>query len=245
MKLKRLSVATPSSSARMIALCADPARAGHQPARLRRSARRLVERASGSRKSADQKYETASTASAYGPRSSCDEQAAEHVAHDERERAAAVHERVRLHVVGRAARSSGSSRRTRRRRRRSACRSGTRRRRAASSRGARTRTRSGSTRSAGRGRRRSSSITCRRPPRRSTQAARVQREDQVRDQVQRSSARPSARRSRRVRARRSAAARVAVTWSPSSDTDCPMKKRRKLRFSRRRGGITASAPRAR
>ncbi len=69
MKLKRFSVATPSSSARMIALL----RIQRAPAI---SPPVSCDAPGGSstcirpRKSADQKYETASTASAYGPRKS-------------------------------------------------------------------------------------------------------------------------------------------------------------------------------
>ena len=70
MKLKRLSVATPSSSARMIALpliqrtpeSREP-RSDGVPGGSSASIR--------PRKSADQKNETASSASAYGPRKIC------------------------------------------------------------------------------------------------------------------------------------------------------------------------------
>ena len=70
MKLKKLRVATPSSSARMIAL----PRIQRAPAMIPPV---LSGPAGGStawirpRKSADQRNDTASIASAYGPRSSC------------------------------------------------------------------------------------------------------------------------------------------------------------------------------
>ncbi len=70
MKLKKFSVATPSSSARMIgfrriqrAPAVSPPVSGGAPGGSASSMRR--------RNSADQRKETASTASAYGPRKSC------------------------------------------------------------------------------------------------------------------------------------------------------------------------------
>ena len=83
----------------MTALRADPARARRQPARsraVRRAARRSACRR---RKSADQRNETASDAERVRPAQQLDEHAADAVAGEERERAAAVDERVRLHVV--------------------------------------------------------------------------------------------------------------------------------------------------
>ena len=70
MKLKRLSVATPSSSARMIAL----PRIQRAPASTPPSACSACGGSGASTrlmKNADQTYENASIASAYGPRSSC------------------------------------------------------------------------------------------------------------------------------------------------------------------------------
>ena len=208
MKLKRLSVATPSSSARDDRVVAgssarrpaSPPVSGGAPGGSSRSMR--------PRKSADHEYETASTASAYGAAQHGDEQTAELVADDERERAAAVDERVRLHVIGarhdhldhRAVRDVEEH-----------CQRAAQERDDVELRPAqvrRTRTRSGSTRSAGPRPTSVISITIRRPPAPVDPGTRVQREDQVRDQVQRRQHAHLARASRRARARRSEAARV-------------------------------------
>ncbi len=117
-------------------------------------------------------------------------------------------------------------------------RSGTRRRTAASTSGGRTRRRPGSSRSAAPGRRRSRASRSAggragRPRRR--RAAR--RSGSGSDTP--SSVRPSGPRVAWSASTAVSGSAIAVIWSPSSETDCPMKKRRKFGFVRRRGGSTA------
>ena len=168
MKLKKLRVATPSSSARMIALRADPACPGHDARPCSRG--RPAGRPRGSGRGTAPTRETT-------PRRSRARTGRAAPARARRRCSCPRGTRTRgcrgsaswRRRSPRARRSSGRSRRRRRRRRLRARRCRTRRRRAAPRSGGRARRPPEPSRSGGRGTTSATSITCRRPPRRSTQ----------------------------------------------------------------------------
>ena len=234
-KLKKLIVAVATSEARIDRRAADVAQPGRQMTALGRLGRRLVRRDPASEKRRDEERERVGD-----ERDRRGEQLDERGRRgsgptDERERAAAVQERVRLDVAlarheRDEQRAVGDVEEHAER-----ARSGSRPRTAARSSARRARRRSGSLTSSAARPRSVASITCRRRPRRSTHAPACSEKSRFGSSaaVRGSPSPPASRAATRTPTSGSA---ISETWSPTSETACPAKNVRNAGFSRSSGG---------